>query len=187
MALLTGDFRNRRTINKKRRKEYSRLHQGSRWAASSRHSITIPRFDISDREAEDIPVTNNIRSTAAPTSPLETWMEAVERVHRNMGRVTEDAPQEYVEKICAGFLEHHDKDKIHKKIVRLSRFQKSIYRYENEVYALAGVGKEYDRAAEVTKQVNTLLGWVEEVLCYAMVDFQEVKDCYQAKEFMYQA
>lgn len=113
-------------------------------------------------------------------------MEGVERVHRCLNRATEGAPRSYVEQICSSFLDNQDKDPIHDKVVRLGRLQKSAYRYENEVYALVGVTKEYRRASEVVKEVNMVLSWVEEIFCYAMVDVEEVRDRYTEKEFMYQ-
>lgn len=93
---------------------------------------------------------------------------------------------DYVEQICSTFLDKQDKDLIYDEVVRLGRLQKSAYRYENEVYALVGVAKEYHRASEVVKEVNKVLSWVEEILCYAMVDAQEVRNRYAAKEFLYQ-
>ena len=113
-------------------------------------------------------------------------MESVERVWRCLNRTTENNPKSYVEQICTTFLDNQDKDLIYDKIVRLGRLQKSAYRYENEVYALVGVAKEYERASEVGREVNKVLSWVEEILCYGMVDAQEVRDRYAAKGFMYQ-
>jgi hypothetical protein len=114
-------------------------------------------------------------------------MEGVERVHRGLGRVTGEVPQDYVERICASFLENRDKDRIYEEVVRISRYRNSIYRYQNEVYALAGAGPEHERAAEVGKEICMVLSWVEEILCYAMVDFSEVQERHLAREFMYQA
>ena len=113
-------------------------------------------------------------------------MEGVERIRRCLNRTTENDPRNYIEQICSTFLDSQDKDLIYDKIVRLGRLQKSAYRYENEVYALVGVAAEYERASEVVKEVNRVLSWAEEILCYAMVDITEVRERYAAKEFMYQ-
>ena len=113
-------------------------------------------------------------------------MDCVARLKWRLDRAVEGAPRDYVEKICSAFLENEDKDLIHDKVVRLGRLQKSALKYENEVYALVGVAKEYERASEVGREVNKVLSWVEEILCYGMVDAQEVRDRYAAKGFMYQ-
>ena len=114
-------------------------------------------------------------------------MESAESVRRRLNRATKGAPQNYTEQICSAFLANLDKDPIHDKVVRLGKLQKSAYRYENEVYALVGVAEEYRRVSEIVKEVNKVLSWVEEILCYAMVDPQEVRERYAAKRFMYQA
>ncbi|KAF8156251.1 hypothetical protein BJ912DRAFT_937122 [Pholiota molesta] len=160
--------KNKRSINKKRRKDYARQCQA-------------------ERKQEIIPAVDETQPTTVEINPLATWMEAVERVHRSLNRVIEGAPREYVEQICSAFLEHQDKDRIHTKIVKLSKFQNSIYRYSNEVYALAGVAPEFERASEVSREVNMVLSWAEEILCYAMIGVKEVRDRYVGKEFMYQA
>lgn len=114
-------------------------------------------------------------------------MEAVERVYRRLVGIIGASPRDYAERICTAFLEDQDKDKIYEHIVKLSKLQKSIYRYQNEVYALSGMGAEQLRAAEVLREVVTMVTWIEEILCYAMVDFEEVRDRYTGKQFMYQA
>lgn len=113
-------------------------------------------------------------------------MEAVESVARRLGRIVNSSAQEYVNKICTEYLEDKDKDRINEHITRLSKLQKAIYRYQNEVYMLAGVGDKHDRAAKVVQDVCTIVRWVEELLCCAMVDYGDVKDRHVGKKFMYQ-
>ena len=141
---------------------------------------------IFGREDEPEPKAQDIHSVAVEMDPLESWMDCVERVHRRLDKATEGDPRNYTEKICSTFLDNLDKDLIHDKTVRLGRLQKSAYRFENEVYTLVGVAKEHQRAVEVTREVNAVLSWVEEILCYAMVDTREVRERYVAKSFMYQ-
>ena len=143
-------------------------------------------FQGPGRADQSLPV---IQSTSATVTvdPLASWMEGVERICRRLNRTTEGAPRDYVERICSSFLDNLDKDLIYEKVVRLGRLQKSAYRHENEVYTLVGVEKEYQTAREVAKKVNVVLSWVEEILCYAMVDAEEVREHYVAKMFMYQA
>lgn len=126
-------------------------------------------------------------SIASAMDPLASWKEGVERIQRSLARTVGTSPQVYVEGICAAYLEERDKDRIYEKIVRLSKLQNMIYRYSNEVYALAGVGPEHERATQVGADVNTVLGWLEEIFCYAIVDFKEVQDRHRNREFMYQA
>ena len=141
------------------------------------------------REDKPAPAAPVIQSTSATVTvdPLASWMEGIERICRRLNRTTEGAPRDYVERICSSFLDNLDKDLIYEKVVRLGRLQKSAYRHENEVYTLVGVEKEYQTAREVAKKVNVVLSWVEEILCYAMVDAEEVRERYVAKTFMYQA
>ncbi|KAF8907607.1 hypothetical protein CPB84DRAFT_1843825 [Gymnopilus junonius] len=118
--------------------------------------------------------------------PLALWMEVVERIAQQLGRTINLSAQEFVEKICQQYFQDCDKDWIYKNVVRLGKLQKKIYRYQNEVYELDGVGPQYERACQVVQDVCTPLKWVEELLCYAMIDFEEVRDRHVEKKFMYQ-
>ncbi len=95
-------------------------------------------------------------------------MEAVERVHRRFIGIVGTSSKDYAESICALFLENRDKDEVYEHVVKLSKLQKSIYRYQNEVYALSGMGLEQSRAAEVRQEVVRTVTWVEgdPLLCH---------------------
>ena len=145
-----------------------------------------PLFSLHRKQEPPAPA-EETQSPSTLVDPLDSWMDGAERVKRCFDKATEGAPRDYVEIICSAFLDNEDKDLIYDKVVRLGRLQKSIYKYQNEVYSLVGVAEVYERVSEIAKDVNKVLGWVEEVLCYAMVDAQEVRDRYSVRGFMYQA
>lgn len=138
------------------------------------------------RKSDRTTVAKQLDDVGTTCKPLSSWMEVVERVSRQLGRIVSPSAQEFVNNVCLKYLEDRDKDCIYEHVTKIGKLQKSIYRYQNEVYMLEGAGPGCDRASQVVKDVCNLLKWIEEILCYAMVDFQEVRDCHVGKKFMYQ-
>ena len=95
-------------------------------------------------------------------------------------------PKAYAEKICVGFLADRDKDVIHEETIRLGRLQKRIYKCQDKVLQLSGIGEEYSRVEDIKKAICTTIGWVEEIFCYAIVDWAEVLRIHSEGSFAFQ-
>lgn len=113
-------------------------------------------------------------------------MEDVERIHTRLVRFVGHSQQDYVDKMAIAFLKDQDEHRICQDVERLSAMQTSIYRFQNEIYALAGAGAACKRASQVVEEISEVLKWVEELLCYAMCDAKDFRDYYQGQKFMYQ-
>ena len=61
-----------------------------------------------------------------------------------------------------------------------------MYKYENEVLTLAGMGPDYDKVREITRRVCEVIEWLEEVLCQAMIDATEVEKRFKECRFSFQ-
>jgi len=92
----------------------------------------------------------------------------------------------YLHCVVEKFLEHCDKNVIYERVVTIGKLQKSMYRYENEVLTLAGMGPDYDKVREITQLVCKVIHWLEEVLCQAMVDPTDVKKMFKECRFTFQ-
>jgi hypothetical protein len=117
---------------------------------------------------------------------IRTWMERVESIDKRLKIITGDSPSGYLNQICCDFLVDYDKDPIHEQTIKLGKLQKAIYKYQNEIFALEGIGPTYRRVDAIVKQVCAVVSWVEEILCFAMVDAEEVKIRFERNEFLYQ-
>lgn len=73
------------------------------------------------------PAPKEDESITSAIDPLASWKEGVERIQRSLDRTVGASLQDYVEGICAAYLEERDKDRIYEKIVRLSKLQNMIY------------------------------------------------------------
>ncbi len=94
--------------------------------------------------------------------------------------------REYLHSTVEEFLEHCSKDAIYERVVAVGRLQKSIYKYENEVLTLAGMGSDYDKVKGISQLVCEVVRWLEEVLCLAMVDTMEVEKKFTECQFSFQ-
>lgn len=113
-------------------------------------------------------------------------MQRSQRVAVKLSQLTNGSPASYVNDVYKRFITSHDKDIIHEQVVRASRLTTSIHRYHDQVLQLAGAGTELEAVAVVERNVGTVTRWLEELLCTAMVDYNEVIDTYKAKRFGFQ-
>ena len=131
-------------------------------------------------------MTTEVCTTTSPSSPISIWLERADRVHRRLQKMTRSNTREYLHSTVEEFLEHYSKDAIYERVVAVGRLQKSIYKYENEVLTLAGMGPEYDKVKEISQLVCEVVQWLEEVLCLAMVDTMEVEKKFMECQFSFQ-
>ena len=94
--------------------------------------------------------------------------------------------KKYVLHVMEGFLEKYDIHIVHEQIVAVTKLQTSVYRYENEVLTIAGMGPEYDEVRGVTRLVCEVVRWLEEVLCLAMVDTADLEIMYKESQLPFQ-
>jgi len=115
------------------------------------------------------------------------WSQRADQVAINFNKLTNNSAFDFVEGIFNIYQTTQDKDVIRDAIVDTSRLQKSIHRYEAEILQLAGVGTEWKQAASISKHVCDVVKWLEEILCLAMVDVEELSTAYKHQSLMYQA
>ncbi|KAJ3503384.1 hypothetical protein NLJ89_g8463 [Agrocybe chaxingu] len=152
------------SINKRRRKEYRRTHPAP-----------------PDHTSWDVPNNQNLG-----TGKSHPCLERVMRIESKFDIYVNDDPRNFVDSICLAFLENRDKDKIHEYTVALGKFQKSVDKYQDIILQEHGIGDQWTRIEEIRKKICTTLSAVEEVFCYALVDWEEVRRIHAEGEFMYQ-
>lgn len=119
-------------------------------------------------------------------SAIKMTMDLVQRVYERFQKTTYNSPRHFTEKICLTFLDDSNKDFINEHLVKVGKYQQLIYKYQNEILALTGVGLEFRRAEDILKEINLVVRWIEEILCIAMVDAGEVTRMYNEQDFEFQ-
>ena len=61
-----------------------------------------------------------------------------------------------------------------------------LYKYQNEVLQLDGVGNNYQKLQNIVRDVRSVLEWIDELLVFVMVDISEVQQLYDTSELLYQ-
>jgi hypothetical protein len=122
-------------------------------------------------------------------SPINSWpgLDQAARVQLRFNKLVNQNPTAYVEKICVSYLADHDKDVIHEETIRLAKLQKNIYNCQEKVLQLSGIGDEYSRVDSIRKVICTTISWVEEIFCYAIIDWAEVQRIHSERAFAYQS
>lgn len=120
------------------------------------------------------------------TRHVAYWLERSQCVAVKLAKITGGSSSSFVDVICQQYLTSKDKDVIYDSIIRTSRLTTSIRRYHHEVLQLAGVGTDLQVVTAVEDDVREVTGWLEELLCTAMVNHQDVVDTYNARGFGFQ-
>jgi hypothetical protein len=123
------------------------------------------------------------------TNALAIWLEQANQIQYRLGKLIglpEISAPEFMDKLCIDFLANRDKDLIQEHVDKAGKLQKKIRKYQNEVLTLAGIGPDFNRVDAIVKEVCMLVGWVEELLCLAMVDAAEFTQMYETRSFCFQ-
>jgi hypothetical protein len=101
-------------------------------------------------------------------------------------KLTNNTPFRYVEALIDNFKTTQDKDVFRDAIIDVSRLQKSSHLYEAQILELVGVSPEFSQAKSISKDISDLIRWLEEILCLAMVDAEELWKAHKSCSLMYQ-
>ena len=69
---------------------------------------------------------------------------------------------------------------------KVDTLQKLICKYENGIISLSGVGAAYIGVKEISRDVQMVLGGLENISCAALVGVGEVENMWKAHRFSYQ-
>ncbi|KAK0216559.1 hypothetical protein EDD85DRAFT_436339 [Armillaria nabsnona] len=92
--------------------------------------------------------------------------------HEHMLTVTEDCPKGY-----RSFLDNA--------VLTFSSLEQSLQEYENIILNCVGVGKEMRRYHLVWEPIQRMVGWLEEMLCEAMISPKGLKEKYERRELAF--
>ena len=132
---------------------------------------------------------NPVPRTAHPTSEFRVafCLERSKSIHSRLTKICEPDEITYLEKICATFVEEHNKEDLEFQISKLDKLQASIYKYQEEVLSLSGMGSAYENIDKIARAIRNVLGHLEDILCAALLGVEEVEKVWLAGKFAYQA
>jgi hypothetical protein len=69
---------------------------------------------------------------------------------------------------------------------KLDTLQGLIRKYENAIISLSGIGAAYMGVKEICRDVQMVLGDLEDISCTALLGVNEVENMWKARKFLYQ-
>ena len=72
-------------------------------------------------------------------------------------------------------------------IDQVAKLLQHVHHAENEVFKLHGLCMQYHNIASITRLVQELIIWLEDVLCLVLLGFAELHSTYLSRELAYQA
>lgn len=118
---------------------------------------------------------------------LAYWNKRVSCLSLKFNQCINNDARKFVEMLMSAFFTSHDKDILRDGVLGVSRHQKSIQRYEDEILQLVGVNSDWKWAHQLSSEVTEVVNWIEEALCLAMVDPEELIALHTTKRLMYQS
>lgn len=92
----------------------------------------------------------------------------------------------YLENICVDYIAKTDQTILERALTNMEQLKNNLIRCEDNILQLAGVGQELYSAQEQRRKIDLVIKWLEELLCYAMVDVTELSDMHTNRKLMYQ-
>jgi hypothetical protein len=117
---------------------------------------------------------------------LHYWLEHVERLSIKYNKLIGKSASSYVENIVIDYLDSGDVSCVNDAVGLATDLQTAMRQYEAEILEVAGFGEEWEAATDMTELVDTLVRWLEEVLCLAMIHHDDVFNAHERRLLMYQ-
>ncbi len=144
--------------------------------------MLLYRLDAQSSQSAD----TSVKNTTEVFDPLATWMEHTDRLARRLSGITNGQSAVLVDSLCRQYMLDFDSEPLDTTLCRLGRILESLSRCQNEVLQLAGVGHHLEAVNVSLKEVRVLIGWIDDILCVAMVEKNDVIKMHGEKGFMFQ-
>ncbi|KIL54939.1 hypothetical protein M378DRAFT_91689 [Amanita muscaria Koide BX008] len=117
---------------------------------------------------------------------ISYWSERVVAIQGQLRHFTVPSLNAYVDGIYSQFMNSGDETLIDKAIANVGAFRKELLECEQNILQLEGVGKRLLAARKISCEVEAVIKYLEEILCFAMTDISELVDKHDKKQLMYQ-
>jgi len=108
--------------------------------------------------------------------------QAIQDLHNLLGT----PPKEFVEKMCLEIMEDFDLTRVNLYVLVFGKLQMTLDQCHNEVLNLKGTGAEWRCIYKRVKQICTIVNWVDNILCYVIMDKDQLIENYHLWWLMYQ-
>lgn len=92
----------------------------------------------------------------------------------------------YLENICVDYIAKTDQTVLERALTDMEQLKNNLIKCEDNILQLAGVGKALYSAQERRQKIDLVIKWLEELLCYAMIDVADLSDMHTNTQLMYQ-
>lgn len=128
----------------------------------------------------------NILKKDPVASRLEFYLERSKSIRSRLTKICQPNQATYLDQICTSFMKEKRIECIESDIKKIDILQGSIRRYENAVISLSGIGPDYTSVKEISQAVQTVLGYLEDISCAALLGVDEVESMWKGYKFLYQ-
>lgn len=95
-------------------------------------------------------------------------------------------PKLYIERLYHGYTTSQDIDILRDANFQLGNILTPMQVHEGDALELVGLGPEWRRLQSWVTLISQVIRWVEEMLCLAMIDIEDLRVEHRKKKLMYQ-
>ena len=114
-------------------------------------------------------------------------LERSKSIRSRLSNICDPDESTFLDKICRTFVEENNKAHIEFQISKVDKLQATIYKYQDELLSLSGMGSAYESVKMIAQIIRNVLGHLEEILCAGLLGVDEVERMWAAGKFAYQA
>ncbi|PPR02717.1 hypothetical protein CVT24_002094 [Panaeolus cyanescens] len=166
--------RNKESINDRRRKQYSQQRE-------SMEKATITKTRLAGNHSDKEPLAEDQHTRHA-----RLWLERATRVHNRFLAYIQDNAVQFMHRACRDYLQQKTSSSILEREKVVGEYHLSLTRIHNSIYESLGIVKEHQAVGDMVNQVKEVIGWLEEVACLILCDYDEVRSSYHKAALEFQ-
>ena len=115
------------------------------------------------------------------------WRDRASEVKAKLNNLTSGSSYNFVESLVKRLISDGDDQLVQNAVSAASQLLQHIYRCENEVLTIDGIGKHYQDVESIARDVRLLITCLEDVLCNSLSETpSELQNMFHRHELMYQ-
>ncbi|PPR07293.1 hypothetical protein CVT24_007355 [Panaeolus cyanescens] len=171
------ESRNKASINAKRRERYREQRE-------STEKAKIRKTGLAGNHSDKEP--GSALAEDQHTRHARLWLERATRVHNRFLAYIQDNAVQFMHRACRDYLQLKTSSSILEREKVLGEYHLSLTRIHNSIYESLGIVKEHQAVGDMVNQVKEVIGWLEEVACLILCDYNEVRSAYHKAALEFQ-
>ncbi|KAM6494735.1 hypothetical protein JOM56_009358 [Amanita muscaria] len=128
-----------------------------------------------------------ITATSNSQRHLDHWFGRALRVKMKYSALTEGAPRDFINLLVQNLMSDKNKGPLSDTLELVTNLLRQIKHVEKEIYEVHGICPQYHQITDISRVVQELSVWLEDVLGLLLLSFSELCSAFFNNQLAYQA